>query len=72
MVGMQQPIRKKNSKRPVPPYVAYLQARGRKSVETTGSLIARLLPKSIHAVTAQGFDLKVMRVVRAVSASHIV
>jgi hypothetical protein len=28
-------------------------------VETAGSLIAQLLPKSIHAVTSQGFELKV-------------
>jgi hypothetical protein len=28
-------------------------------VETAGSLIAQLLPKSIHAVTPQGFELKV-------------
>lgn len=67
-----QPIRKKNSKRPVPPYVAYLQARGRKIVETTGSLIERLLPKSIHAVTSLGFELKVMLFVLAVSVSYIV
>ena len=64
-----QPLRKKNSKRPVPPYVAYLQARGRKMVETTGSLIQRLLPKSIHAVTSQGFELKVMLFVLACSVS---
>jgi hypothetical protein len=50
------PMRKKNSKRPLPGYIAYLQARGRKTVETAGSLIARLLPKSIHAVTSQGFE----------------
>jgi len=31
----------------------------RKRVETAGSLIAQLLPKSIHAVTPQGFALKV-------------
>jgi Transposase DDE domain len=55
-----QPARKKNSKRPVPGYVAYLQARGRKMVETAGSLVNPLLPKSIHAVTPQGFELKVM------------
>ena len=67
-----QPIRKKNSKRPVPPYVAYLQSRGRKIVETTGSLIERLLPKSIHAVTAQGFELKVMLFVLAVSVSYAI
>ena len=64
-----QPIRKKNSRRPVPPYVAYLRSRGRKIVETTGSLIERLLPKSIHAVTSQGFELKVMLFVLAVSVS---
>jgi hypothetical protein len=64
-----QPLRKKNSKRPVPPYVAYLQARGRKMVETTGSLIQRLLPKSIHAVTSQGFELKGMLFVLACSVS---
>ena len=66
------PFRKKNSKRPVPPWIAYLQARGRKMVETAGSLIERLLPKHIHAVTAQGFELKVMLFVLASSISHIV
>lgn len=67
-----QPIRKKNSKRPVAPALAYLQARGRKIVETTGSLIERLLPKSIHAVTARGFELKVMLFVLACSMSFVV
>ena len=67
-----QPIRKKNFKRPVPPYVAHLQARGRKIVETTASLMERLLPKSIHAVTAQGFELKVMLFVLAVSVSYTI
>ena len=59
------PMRKKNSTRPVPAYIAYLQARGRKMVETAGSLVARLLPKSIHAVTSRGFELKVMLFVLA-------
>jgi len=53
------PIRKENSKRPVPPWVYYLQSKYRKIVETTGSLLERLLPKSIHSVTARGFELKV-------------
>jgi hypothetical protein len=56
----------------VPAYVAYLQARGRNIVETTGSLIERLLPKSIHAVTSQGFELKVMLFVLACSMSYSV
>ena len=38
------PLRKKNSLRPVPAYMTYLQACIRKVVETTGSLIERLLP----------------------------
>ena len=53
------PLRMKNSLRPVPAYMTYLQTGIRKIVETTGSLIERLLPKSIHAVTAKGFELKV-------------
>ena len=31
----------------------------RKMVDTAGSLIKQWLPKSIQAVTSQGFDLKV-------------
>jgi Transposase DDE domain len=53
------PIRKKNSKRALPPYISFVQSYHRKRVETAGSLIAQLLPKSIHAVTPQGFELKV-------------
>lgn len=65
------PLRKKNSTRPVPAYIAYLQARGRKMVETAGSLVARLLPKSIHAVTSRGFELKVMLFVLAYAISGL-
>jgi Transposase DDE domain len=53
------PIRKKNSKRALSPSIVFVQSYHRKSVETAGSLIAQLLPKSIHAVTSQGFELKV-------------
>jgi len=53
------PIRKKNSKRALPPYISFVQSYHRKRVETAGSLITQLLPKSIHAVTPQGFELKV-------------
>jgi hypothetical protein len=53
------PMRKKNSKRPLSPSIAFVQSYHRKRVETAGSLIAPLLPKSIHAVTSQGFELKV-------------
>jgi DDE family transposase len=53
------PMRKKNSTRALPPYISFVQSYHRQRVETAGSLIAQLLPKSIHAVTSQGFELKV-------------
>ncbi len=65
------PLRKSNSKRPVPPWVHYLQASYRKIIETTGSMIERLLPKSIHAVTARGFELKVAIFVLACSVNYL-
>ena len=52
-------MRKKNSKRALSPSLSFVQSYHRKRVETTGSLIEQLLPKSIHAVTSQGFELKV-------------
>ena len=63
------PMGKKNSKRPASASLAYLQAVGRKQVETAGSMIERLLPKSIHAVTARGFTLKIFLFVLAYSFS---
>jgi hypothetical protein len=62
-----QPMRKKNSKRPFPPYVRFLQYYYRKRIETSGSLLAQLLPKSIHAVTSAGFELKAVLFVLALS-----
>jgi hypothetical protein len=61
------PIPKKDSKRPLPPYIAYVQHDCRKRIETVGSLSERMLPKTIHAVTAEGFALKVFLVVLAYS-----
>jgi hypothetical protein len=61
------PVRKKHSKRALPPYVTFVQKYYRKMVETAGSLIERLLPKSIHAVTSEGFELKVALFVMAYS-----
>jgi len=59
--------RKKNSKRPMPPWLHFFLRHYRNQVETAGSLIERLLPKSIHAVTAKGFELKVSLFVLASS-----
>lgn len=65
------PFRKKNSKRPVPPWIYYLQFHYRKMIETTGSLISNLLPKKIHATSAAGFELKVILFVLACSFNFL-
>jgi len=65
------PFRKKNSLRPVPPWVRYLQFHYRKMIETTGSLISSLLPKKIHATSSLGFELKVVLFVLACSIGHL-
>lgn len=39
---------------------AYLDEEYEKKVGTSISSISKLLPKSIHAVTAKGFELKVV------------
>lgn len=66
------PLRKKNSKRPLPPWVTYLMSSYRKLIETTGSLIERILPKHIHAVSPAGFELKVAIFVLACSINYLV
>jgi hypothetical protein len=53
------------SKRTLPPYIAYVQHDYRKRIETVGSLIERMLPQTMHAVPAQGFELKVFLLVLA-------
>lgn len=65
------PFRKKNSKRPVPPWVRYLQFHYRKMIETTGSLLTNLLPKKIHATSAVGFELKLVLFVLACSFNYL-
>ncbi len=69
MLGLQ-PFRKKNSTPPFPACLEYLERLGRKPIETTGSLISCLFPKSIHATTAPGFELKVFLFVLAYSINH--
>ena len=72
VAGIQlRPFRKKNSKRPVPPWVAYLQFHYRKMIETTGSLLTNLLPKKIHATSASGFELKIVLFVLACSLNYL-
>jgi len=54
------PIRKKDSKRAVSLWVEYVRKSVRQRVETAASQITGLFPKAIHAVTAQGFELKIV------------
>jgi DDE family transposase len=61
------PMRKKNTKRALPHEIVFVQQYHRKRIETVGSLIEQRLPKSIHAVTSQGFELKVALFVVAYS-----
>ncbi len=61
------PMRKRNSLRPFPPWVRYLQHAYRKMIETSGSMISQLLPKRIHAVTPAGFELKTVLFVLGLS-----
>ena len=65
------PLRKKNSKRQYPPWEVYLQHAYRKRVETSNSLIEQLLPKSIHAVTPTGFELKLFLFIIATSIKQL-
>lgn len=65
------PLRKKNSKRGVEAFVEYVQRYYRKAVETAGSALERLRPKSIHATSAAGFELKVFLFVLAHSLSGV-
>ncbi len=52
--------RKKNSKRKDKPYVRFLKEYMRKEIETDFSLLKAKRLRSIHAVTKQGFLLKVV------------
>jgi hypothetical protein len=65
------PLRKKNSKRPLPPWRRSWISSHRKRIETTGSLLEQRLPKHIHAVTALGFELKVVLFILALSLDFV-
>ncbi len=57
---MLKPLRKKNSKRKEFSCFEYIQKVTRKQVETCFSRITNLFPKSIHAVTSKGLELKII------------
>lgn len=65
------PIRKKNSKRPYPPWQTHWIKTHRKIVETAGASITRRMPRTIQAVTSAGFELKIALFILAESFSHL-
>lgn len=52
--------RKSNSKRKDAPYVAFLKEYMRKAIETEFSIMTALMPSTIHAVTFEGFQIKLL------------
>ena len=64
--------RKKNSKRPDAPYEAFVKTAMRKRIETAISELVELTPHSIHAVTKEGFLLKILLFVLAYQMKTLV
>ncbi len=52
---------------PLAPWVSYLARKERKRIETVFSQIAAAFGRTLHAVTARGFELKVFLTVLAYS-----
>ena len=52
--------RKKNSKRPMPVWEEFLGKPVRQYIETVFGELSRLFSGKIHAVTPQGFELKIV------------
>lgn len=68
MVGLHfQPMRKKNLKRQFAPYIQFLQHYHRKRIETSISQTEQRFPKTIHATSAEGFELKVVLFILSLS-----
>ena len=65
------PIRKKNSTRRGSGFLARFRAQKRKMIETAFSCIDKLMPRSIHAVTKRGFELKTILFVVAYALSRV-
>jgi len=67
-----QVMRKSNSKRKDSQALAYIKKELRKRIETTFSEITTFFPKSIHAVTAEGFILKIVLFLFAYTAERVI
>lgn len=65
------PLRKSNSKRPIPPWETFLRLSERRYVESVGALFNAFLPKHIHATSQLGFELKLVLFVLALSLHQL-
>lgn len=61
------PLRQKNAKRAIAPWAAYWRQQVRQQIETVGSVLTDRFPNTIRAVTATGFELKIVLFVLAYS-----
>ncbi|WP_370627190.1 IS982 family transposase [Pontibacter sp. HSC-14F20] len=64
--------RKSNSKRKDEPHITFLKDYYRKRIETTFSGITGFFPKKIHAVTAEGFILKLILFIFAYTLAQVI
>ena len=64
--------RNSRAKRKDEPHLAFLKTYYRKRIETTFSGITSFFPKKIHAVTAQGFILKIILFIFAYTLNQLV
>ena len=58
-------LKRRNARQPLPQCLVYLTQIGKQQVETAFSLLDRTLPKHLHAVSAQGFLIKLQTAVIA-------
>ena len=61
------PFRTKNSKRAIPPWATSWRQHVRQAIETVGRVLMDRFPKTMHAVSATGFERKVVLFVLAYS-----
>ena len=65
------PIRKKNSKRRGSRFLEGIRKKKRRMIETAFSCLEKLMPRSIHAVTKKGFELKTLFFVLAYAFNRL-
>jgi hypothetical protein len=65
------PMRQKHAQSTLPPSMASVQHDYRNRIETVGRLRESMLPNTLHAVTAEGFALKVFRMGLAYSINGL-